>query len=100
MLAEYFQRLAIDKHCYGDGVEKELSFVDGKDAEEYLRFAKYCDEYAKLSRRTIADIIIDEINCELTLPIILVSPPSYPGLINIGALSLSFKELLKIFDLY
>ena len=40
------------------------------------------------------DIIIDEINCELTLPIILVSPPSYPGLINIGALSLSFKDLV------
>lgn len=64
LLAEYFQRLAIDKHCYGDGVEKELSFVDGKDAEEYLRFAKYCDEYAKLSRRTIADIIIDEMDFE------------------------------------
>ena len=60
LLAEYYQRMAIEKHCYGEGQDKELSFIDGKDAEDYLRFAKYCDEYARLSRRTMADIIIDE----------------------------------------
>ena len=64
LLAEHFQRLAIEKHCYGEGIEKELSFIDGNDAEEYLRFAKYCDEYARLSRRTMADIIIDEMGFE------------------------------------
>ena len=64
MLAEYFQRIAIEKHCYREGAEKELSFIEGKDAEEYLRFAQYCDEYAMLSRRTIADIIINEMGFE------------------------------------
>ena len=64
MLAEYFQRMAIEKHCYGEGPEKELSFINGKDAEDYLKFAKYCDEYARLSRRIMADIIIDEMGFE------------------------------------
>lgn len=60
MLAEYFQRIAIEKHCYGEGIEKELSFIDGNDAKDYLRYAAYCDEYARLSRKVMADIIMDE----------------------------------------
>lgn len=63
-LAEYYQRMAIEKNCYGDGILKELSFINGKDAEEYLRFAKLCDEYARLSRRTIADIILEEMDID------------------------------------
>ena len=60
LLAEHFQRLAIEKHCYGEGIEKELSFIDGNDAKDYLRYAAYCDEYARLSRKVMADIIMDE----------------------------------------
>ena len=41
-------------------------------------------------------IKIEEINCELTLPSILVSPPAYPGLINIGAFSLLFNDFVAI----
>lgn len=64
MLAEYFQRMAIEKHCYGEGRLKELSYIEGRDAEDYLKYAKFCDEYARLSRRVIADIIIDEMGFE------------------------------------
>ena len=64
MLAEYFQRMAIEKHCYGEGRLKELSYIEGRDAEDYLKYAKFCDEYARLSRRVIADIIIEEMGFE------------------------------------
>ena len=58
-LAVYFQQLAIEKHCYGEGWQKQLSFLDDKDAEDYLYWAKVCDDYASLSRHVMAKIIIE-----------------------------------------
>lgn len=56
-LAIEFQKRAIEKNCYGSGVEKELSYLEGKDAEEYLYYAKICNLYSQLSH----DIVVDEI---------------------------------------
>ena len=33
-LAVYFQNIAIEKNCYGEGYLKQLSFLTGKDAED------------------------------------------------------------------
>lgn len=58
-LAIHFQKIAIEKHCYGDGVLKELSYIDSKDAELYLECAKFCNEYAYWNRKIIAhDILV------------------------------------------
>lgn len=37
---------------------EELSYLTGKDLEDYLHDMKICQEYATLNRRTIADIIL------------------------------------------
>jgi len=53
-LAIYFQKLAIEQNCYGEGELKNLSFLTGKTAEEYLNCAKVCSEYAHISRKVMA----------------------------------------------
>ena len=58
-LAIEFQKLAIEKHCYGEGRLKELSYLDGKDAENYIKCMHFCEEYARLNRDVIAhDIMV------------------------------------------
>ena len=58
-LAIYFQDLAIQKHCYGEGELKQLSYLTDKDAQDYLECAEYCREYAQLNRKIIAhDIMV------------------------------------------
>lgn len=56
-MAIEFEKIAIEKHCYGEGVLKELSYLDGADAEEYLRCAKICNEYATWSHSIMAEEI-------------------------------------------
>ena len=57
-LAIEFQKRAIEKNCYGNGVEKELSYLDGKDAEEYLYYAKICNLYSLVSHNIVVDEIL------------------------------------------
>ena len=58
-LAIHFQDLAIKKNCYAEGELKQLSFLTGKDAKDYLRCAEYCREYAHLNRKIMAhDIMV------------------------------------------
>ncbi len=64
-MAIYFQEKAIEKHCFGEGKLKELSWLDGKDAEEYLYYAKVCDWYADLSHKVMADEIINAMDFEV-----------------------------------
>lgn len=63
-LAEYFQRRAIETNCYKDGYFKNLSYLKGKDAEDYLFWAKVCNEYASLSRQVMAKEILDNMDWE------------------------------------
>lgn len=57
-MAVYFQKLAIEKNCYGEGELKQLSFLTGEDAQEYLKCAKVCRDYAHYSRKIIAEEIL------------------------------------------
>lgn len=58
-LAIYFQNLAIKTNCYGEGELKQLSYLSGQDAKDYLTCAEYCREYANLNRQIIAhDIMV------------------------------------------
>ena len=61
-LAEYFQRKAIETNCYKEGYFKNLSYLKGKDAEDYLFWAKVCNEYASLSRQVMAKEILDNMD--------------------------------------
>lgn len=61
-LAIHFQQLAIEQNCYGDGELKNLSFLTGKKAEEYLYCAQVCREYARYNRIVMAKEIIDAMN--------------------------------------
>lgn len=58
-LAIHFQNLAIEQNCYGEGELKSLSFLTGKNAENYLYCAKVCNEYAHFNRLVIAREILD-----------------------------------------
>lgn len=58
--AIHFQDLAIKTNCYAEGELKQLSFLTGKNAENYLSCAEYCREYARLNRKIIAHDIIAE----------------------------------------
>jgi tRNA-splicing ligase RtcB len=40
-------------------INKDLAFIEGEDAEQYLYDMAICQEYAMLNRRTMADIICD-----------------------------------------
>lgn len=61
-LAEYFQRKAIETNCYKEGYFKNLSYLKGKNAQDYLFWAKVCNEYASLSRQVMAKEILDNMN--------------------------------------
>ena len=61
-LAQYFQDLAIQKNCYQEGWLKQLSYLDGKDSEDYLYWSKVCNEYATLSRNIMAKEILDNMD--------------------------------------
>lgn len=63
-MAIEFQKKAISKNCYGTGVLKELSYLEGKDAEEYLYYAKICNMYAGASHRVMVEEILDEMGWE------------------------------------
>ena len=58
-LAVYFQDIAIKKNCYEEGELKNLSFIDGNDASDYLYCADVCRKYANLSRRIMAHEILE-----------------------------------------
>lgn len=61
-LAVHFQKLAIEKNCYGESYLKQLSYLDGKDAQNYLECAWICAEYAHYSRFIMAQEILDNMS--------------------------------------
>ncbi len=61
-LAVHFQNLAIEKNCYGDNYLKQLSYLTGKDAENYLYCADVCRDYAHWSRKIMAEVILKNMN--------------------------------------
>ncbi len=58
-LAIHFQQLAIEQNWFGDGVLKNLSYLTGKNAENYLECAKFCRDYAGFNRLVIAYEILN-----------------------------------------
>lgn len=58
-MAIEFQKIAIEKHCYGEGHLKELSYLDEEDTKEYLKVAQLCNIYSKLSHKIMAKEICD-----------------------------------------
>ncbi|MBQ9245714.1 RtcB family protein [bacterium] len=58
-LAVYFQGLAIEKHCYEEGELKNLSYIEGNDAADYLYCAEICRQYASLNRKIMVQEILD-----------------------------------------
>ncbi|MCR5261721.1 MAG: RtcB family protein [Candidatus Gastranaerophilales bacterium] len=65
-MAIEFQNLAIEKHCYGEGKLKELSYLDGNDAEEYLKVAKLCEWYSALSHTVMSKEILEAMDFKVT----------------------------------
>ena len=58
-MAVYFQKLAIETNLYCDGELKQLSYLTGKNAEEYLKCAEVCRAYSHFSRYIMAEEILD-----------------------------------------
>ncbi len=61
-LAIHFQKLAIEENCYDEGELKNLSYLTGKNAENYLYCANICREYAHYNRVVIAQEILKNMN--------------------------------------
>ena len=61
-LAQYFQRIAIAKNCYGEGELKNLSYLTGQDAKDYLYCADICRAYAHYNRKIIVHEILRNMN--------------------------------------
>ena len=59
-LARYFQNIAINKNCYLSGIYKELSYLDGKDAQDYLVCADICKQYSKVNHIVMAKEIFEK----------------------------------------
>ena len=61
-LAIHFQKLSIEENCYGEGELKNLSYLTGKNAENYLYCSNVCREYAHYNRVVIAQEILKNMN--------------------------------------
>ena len=46
-------------------IDKDLAYLDGQDAVEYLHDMKICQQYARWNRYTMADIICDEMGLKI-----------------------------------
>ena len=57
-IADYYQKLAV-KTCR-DGYPKDLCYLKGKEREDYLHDMKIAQNYAKINREGIAEIILKE----------------------------------------
>ncbi len=58
-MAVWFQQKAIQTNMYGESELKQLSYLTGSYAEEYIRCAKVCSDYSHYSRRIMAKEILD-----------------------------------------
>ena len=61
-MAMYFQKQAIETNQYGENELKQLSYLSGKNTEEYLKCAKVCGDYGRYSRYIMAREILDNMN--------------------------------------
>ena len=98
-VANFFQNMAKD-YCENKHIEKEFSYIEGIDVEEYLLFSKICDEYAKASRRTMAYTILDKMGFEWDLDDTFTTTHNYINqedkIIRKGAISCRLKERVLI----
>ena len=58
-MALYFQKQALEINLYGEGELKQLSYLAGNHAEEYIKCAKVCQDYSHYSRYIIAEEILN-----------------------------------------
>ncbi len=96
-LAEYFQKRAIETNCNEEIFNRNLSFLSGKDAKDYLYWAKVCHKYASLSREIMSKEILENMEWEAIETIETVH--NYIGFDNIirkGAISCKKDEKVII----
>lgn len=61
-MAIYFQKLAIETNMYSEGELKQLSYLTEKNAQNYLKCAKVCQDYSHYSRKIMAEEILKNMN--------------------------------------
>lgn len=61
-MARYFQKIAMDTNLYS---MKELSYLSGKDAEDYMNCAKTCYFYGQFSRWVMIHEICKHMNFDI-----------------------------------
>jgi len=61
-VAEYYQKLAVKLLQGKGGIPRDLAYLTGEPMENYLHDMKICQEYARLNRETIGNIILSEMN--------------------------------------
>lgn len=64
-MAVYFQKKAIETNPYLDHELKQLSYLKGKDAKDYLECAKVCRDYAHYNRLIMMQEILDNMKWKM-----------------------------------
>lgn len=55
----------IKKHYVATSIPKELCYLEGQDAQDYLHDMHLCQEYAKINRRYILDCVAQFLNIDI-----------------------------------
>jgi len=56
------------EYCKNKNIEKDLCYIEGENAKEYLDFSRICDDYADANRLTMALEIIENANLDWGYP--------------------------------
>lgn len=96
-MARYFHKKALDTNMYSSGALSSLSYLSGRDAEEYLDCAKVCYEYSRISRQIMSMEIMKYMCWDFSD--IIETVHNYIGedkIIRKGAISCKLNEVVLI----
>ena len=83
----------------GSKIPKDLCYLENQDREKYLHDMRFCQEFAKKNRLTIADIIVREMNWSLKVREAFETVHNYiadDNIVRKGAISAQLGEKVLI----
>ena len=98
-MAKYFQEKAIETNLYAQGELKQLSYLTGKDAEDYMEFMKVAGLYASRSRAVMMQEIMRNTKLDLDITSVFETVHNCigdDGIIRKGAISCKENEKVLI----
>lgn len=98
-VATFFQNMAIE-YCKNKNIAKDLCYIEGVNAKEYLSFSKICDDYACANRNAMLFTITEKMGFGWGLVDKFTTTHNYINqedmIIRKGAISCRLKERVLI----